>query len=212
MSVLKGLRPRARPPVSAEPDAPAEVNPEESDDLRSVVLEEFRALRQEIGSRSGIQHQLVALNMTVLATIGGFVISENANPILVLVIPILSPALGIFWHDHSRNIEKIGFYIMRELKPLVSATLGGDTRPLSYEERMRKYERMKRPRFPLSFSLGVLFAGCPGGALAYSYASVHDKHALFWFLFVGGILMTFLYVRMLAEFLWSPYLGHKNDR
>ena len=78
------------PPDRREPDQKA---------LRELHLAEFSALRAEIGARSGVQHQLMALNITALAAIGGFVISDKADPLLLLMLPLVSCALGVIWHD-----------------------------------------------------------------------------------------------------------------
>jgi hypothetical protein len=47
----------------------AEAASEADDARREIALAEFSGLRQEIGARSGVQHQLMALNITALAAI-----------------------------------------------------------------------------------------------------------------------------------------------
>jgi len=91
---------------------------EEVDALESpegARLAEFSALRAEVQRRSTTQQALVGLNLTVLAAVAGAVASSDVGADFLLVLPLVSSVLGLFWLDHARNIELIGSYIANEL-------------------------------------------------------------------------------------------------
>jgi hypothetical protein len=86
--------------------------PEAGEDVR---LAEFAALRQEIAQRSSFQHGLMALNLTATGAIMGVVYGRSADRTLLLLLPILSPALGLLWFGTHIAILRIGAYIGRVL-------------------------------------------------------------------------------------------------
>src|SRR6266705_6603407 len=84
-----------------------------------VALAEFAVLKQEIGYRSQAQLVLFGLNITAAGGIGSFAVAGSAGSAtgaverdaVWLILPLLSPVLGMMWLDHHRNIEQIGNYI-----------------------------------------------------------------------------------------------------
>lgn len=80
-----------------------------------VRLAEFAALRNEIAQRSLFQHGLIVLNLTAIGAIVGLVFGRNADHSLLLLLPILSPALGLLWFGNHVAIIRIGSYIGAEL-------------------------------------------------------------------------------------------------
>jgi hypothetical protein len=138
----------------------------------TVALAEFTALRQEIGARSQAQHGIIALNFTAVGAIGGVILSNKADPLLLLLLPILSPALGMLFFDHASNIDQIGTYIRNEIKPVLVG-LAGDSRLFSYEERIDEYEQTGKPRaISVGVPLFIMFSAIPVAALvlAWGYA------------------------------------------
>lgn len=82
---------------------------------QDVRLAEFAALRVEITQRSSFQQALNALNLTVVATIAGLVLSNHAAKSLLLFVPVISSTFGLLWLDHHRNIVLIATYVREEL-------------------------------------------------------------------------------------------------
>ena len=76
--------------------------------LLNLTVAEFNALRGEIKDRSTIAYTLMNINITATTAIAGFVLSSKADPILLLILPLLSPALGMLFVDHSYNIDNLG--------------------------------------------------------------------------------------------------------
>lgn len=84
---------------------------EDPESLQRIALAEFSALRNEIGSRSTAQHTLINLSITAIGAVVGFALAQKGNLSLLLLLPILSPSLGMLYLDHALNIMNIGNYI-----------------------------------------------------------------------------------------------------
>jgi len=182
--------------------------------LREMYLAEFAALRTEIGARSNTQHQLMALNITALATIGGFVISQKANPLLLLMLPLVCCSLGVIWHDHARNIENIGTYIKDELEPslLDTVPLEPSERPkvrgLQYEERIDRDElRISSRVLPLAVPILILFGAFPAAGSVFALITMlrQGVSAEIWFVWAAGVGMIGLYLWAWLVFVGAPY-------
>lgn len=177
--------------------------------LLNIVLAEFNALRGEIRDRASAAYMLLNLNITATAAVAGFVLSDKADPLLLLVLPLLSPALGMLFVDHSYNITNLGNYINIQLRPL-AISVAGDSRLLGYEEFVDQYERNKLLRFlPLGFPLMLLFAGFPCAALVFSASDV--EHVWTWALWTAGVLMVVAYLALWAVFVIAPYRGRDRS-
>ncbi len=168
-----------------------------------VVLSEFTALRKEISDRSNGAWLLMNLNITATATVAGFVLSDKADPLLLLLLPILSPSLGMLYIDHAYNIINIGNYINDELKPILNG-MAQASGLLGYEERVDQYERRKLLRFlPLGLPMMIVFSVAPLAALAFSFSSLDAAWA--WILWAGGALLIATYLVLWMSFLLIPY-------
>lgn len=74
-------------------------------------LRQFEVLWSEIARRSNAQQALLAATVTITGTIGGLVVTNRADSVLLVVLAIVSPVLGLLWLDHARNIGEIGNFI-----------------------------------------------------------------------------------------------------
>lgn len=188
---------------------------------RELQLAEFGALRAEIGARSGVQHQLMALNITALAAIGGFVISDKADPLLLLMLPLVACSLGVIWHDHARNIENIGSYIKDELGPSLLATVPHDpsgtseTAGLQYEERIDEDElRVSSRVLPLAVPVLILFGAFPAASAIIALVEMLRRHVSteIWIVWLAGAGMIGLYVWAWLVFVGAPYHRRRTAR
>jgi hypothetical protein len=91
------------------------MSPTNEQSPEAVRLAEFAGLRSEILQRTQQQQALIALDLTVVGTIAGFVISGRAQDQILLVAAIISGMLGLLWLDHHMTITRIGLYIRDEL-------------------------------------------------------------------------------------------------
>jgi hypothetical protein len=177
--------------------------PEHSTELLQIVLAEFQALRKEIADRSAAGWTLLNLNMTVTAAVAGFVLSNKANPLLLLLVPILSPALGMLFVDHAYNIDNLGTYIKNTLAPLVNK-IAATSGLLGYEQRIDQWEQRKLYRFlPLGLPLFLVFSVAPIGALVFSFRSIEEVWT--WVLWGLGAVLTAIYLVFWTSFLLLPY-------
>src|SRR5260221_2433456 len=140
--------------------------------ILQVALAEFSALRSEIKDRSSAAWALVNLDVTATAALLGFVFSKNADPKILLALPLLAPALGLLFIDHAYNINNLGSYIGKRLRQLVvEATGSADV--LGYEEAIDRYEENRFLRLvPLGLPLTLLFSGLPLGGLVFVIPSL----------------------------------------
>ncbi|HEX3330420.1 MAG TPA: hypothetical protein VHS27_10910 [Gaiellales bacterium] len=150
---------------------------------------EFAAYRQEILHRSSQQYTLLALDLTALTAIAGFVLSDNADRLLLLLLPIVSGSIGLLWYDHARNIDSLGSYILENMQSFAG-----------YEQRIDELEVSELRRVPMTLALLVLLVGAPISGLIVTFRDVHGS---LWALWVCGLLVgascTFFLVRwMLA--------------
>src|SRR5438270_286240 len=99
--------------------------PEGDKQLVAVLLAQFNTYRTEIQARWAQQATLDNLNITAIGIIAGyyFSASQHASELVLLVIPILSPLLGIIWCDHAINIGKLGRFLEKEIIPALDKRL-----------------------------------------------------------------------------------------
>src|SRR5206468_1052775 len=135
---------------------------------------EFGKLRDEISGRSTSLWTLLGLNATVSSAVAGFVLGKQANPMLLLLLPLLTPSLGLLVIDHATNIGNIGQYINTVLKPLLQ-TAAGEPRLLCYEEWVDRFEeKTVRRLLPFGIPLVLLLSVVPVASLIYTATRIPD--------------------------------------
>lgn len=174
--------------------------------LIAALLAQFNACRAEIQARSATQAAVLNLNITAIGVLGGYYFAYHANPLVLLIIPLLSPMLGIIWADHAINIGNIGRFIQYRLMPLLSTTLKRDLP--DYEVWIRTFEQKKGRRLLLLIAPTVLlFAVLPAAALILACVVAVTRDMLFWGLVgIGGILILIFggfSVSLLFGSIWS---------
>ena len=174
----------------------------------NVAIAEFNALRGEIRDRASAAFLVLNINITATTAVMGMVLSGKADPMVLLILPLFSPALGMLFVDHSHNIRNLGDYINLRLRPLAVAA-AGEPRLLAYEEFVRQYEQDKLRRFlPLGLPLSVLFVAVPFGVLAFLSARI--EHLWVWALWGVGLLMAAAFSVLWLSFLLAPYRGGRK--
>jgi hypothetical protein len=168
-----------------------------------VSIAEFNKLRDEIGARSGSAWTLLGLNATVSSTVAGFVLAQKANPLALLLLPLLAPSLGLLFIDHATNIGNIGTYINTVLKPLLREA-ADDERLLSYEEWVDNFERQPvRRLLPFGIPLVLLFNAVPIGSLVFSASRLDDLWWA-WVLWTIGLAATAIQFAFWVALLGPP--------
>lgn len=178
--------------------------------LISVLLAQFNACRAEILARSASQATLTGLNISAVGVIAGFYFSAHADPRLLLVIPLLSPMLGIIWQDHAINIGNIGRFIQLSIIPRLKATLKTDLP--DYEVTIREFERLQGRRLILLVAPTVLmFAILPLGALIVAFNAVAVRDLVFWVMLTAGSILILIFggFAISIQFGWI-WASHRN--
>lgn len=201
MGAPPGTGERDQPPSDAA-SGPAAPGPSDDKDVLAVALAEFGKLRDEIAGRSSTLWTLLGLNASVSSAVAGFVLADRADPLLVLLLPLLTPSLGLLVIDHAANIGQIGEYINRVIKPLVHEVTG-ESRLLCYEDWVDVWET-RRVRRVLAFGLPLvlLFSVVPVFSLVYVVP--HLDNGTVWALWVTGFLMTGFQVGLWIAFIVPP--------
>jgi hypothetical protein len=160
--------------------------------LITVLLAQFNACRAEIQARSSNQAAIINLNITAIGIIAGYYFVYHANPLVLLIIPLLSPMLGIIWADHAINIGNLGRFIQGRLMPLLSATLKRDLP--DYEVWIRTFEQQRGRRLLLLIApMLLIFAVLPTAALILACAAAPARDILFWVLVGTGATLILIF-------------------
>lgn len=77
----------------------------------NATLAEYSALKSEITARSGFQHQIIQLHVTVLTALTGAVFSTQFGKWAALAIPIEAALFGLWYFDHALTITELSGYI-----------------------------------------------------------------------------------------------------
>jgi hypothetical protein len=137
---------------------------------------EFASYRAEILARSAHQHTLLTLNITALSALSAFVLSDKASQQLLILLPIVSGAVGLLWYDHARNIDSLGDYIRTELP-------GFD----GYERRIAELEQSEKRRVPMTAALTLMFVGAPVAGLVVPLGEIDGA---LWGLWAVGLVLA----------------------
>lgn len=191
-------------------EQPKAAGPMAENSTVDVALAEFTALRNEIAGRAGWAWTLFNLNMTASAAIAGFVLSDKADPLLLLLIPLISSCLGMLFIDHSLNIRNIGHYIDSEVRPIIIQKTDND-KLLAYEHFVGRHEQEKFLRFiPLAIPVCSWFAILPSASIIYLLKVVNT--GLAWSLWAIGLLSVLVFVGLWLSFVLSPFSASTSTR
>jgi hypothetical protein len=144
--------------------------------IMSALVAEFNAMRAEILFRATSQATLMQLNITAAGTVAFFALADGARALTMIIIPILSPILGILWLDHDATILKLGRFIKTDLKPTCNAVANFNLP--DYERYAEGADALPAPRFAiLNFTIAVFatFGFLPLAALVYVISTWKGK-------------------------------------
>lgn len=132
----------------------------------NVALAEYTALRAEVTNRISGQDTMLNLYMTATAAIFGLALSGHANSLILLILPLLSAAARLLYHNHNLYIKLVSAYIRDQLRPLIIDHLG-EPRLLGWQQQSAEYHRGPwRRRLAHPAGLALLFPIPAAAALA----------------------------------------------
>jgi hypothetical protein len=85
--------------------------------LRTEVLQEFSALRDESLKRTEIRHQLISFTLIAAGTFLTVGAQELAAPVVLLIYPLLATFLAATWTHSDIRVGEIGEYIRKNIEP-----------------------------------------------------------------------------------------------
>lgn len=145
-----------------------------------ALLAEFNALRTEIQYRSQFQHGFLQLHITLFGLILGAILtglaqaqssgissgtiaqlSKLVGPWLVLLLPIESSVLGLWYVDHALRIVSLSAYIQQSIEWRVARLLK-DPSIMTWESWHRERTFIEPVRQDVSWRIDVITFGGPG--------------------------------------------------
>lgn len=171
------------------------VSPPDRNLVISAALAEYTALRSEVTNRISGQDTMLNLYMTAAAAIFGFALSGHADPLILLVVPLLSAAARLLYHNHNLYIKLVSSYLNDQLRPLVTDRLG-EPRLFGWHERSAEYQRGPRwRRLAHPAGLALLFPVSAAAALALAAARLSSPWAWLawacgWLLVLAQVVLT----------------------
>jgi hypothetical protein len=162
---------------------------------KDAALKQFEVLWTEIARRSNAQQALIGLSVTVTGTVGGLVVTGKSDPVLLVVLAIVSPVLGLLWIDHARNIGDIAEFIRTKW-----------TWEPNWETHIENKKRSAERFIFFILAMGLTFLS---PAVAGLIASGIDVDGAEWVAWSGAALLTALFAIGFGLQVWRsrPWRG-----
>lgn len=149
-------------PLTAALDALSDVEKRRTLD---IALAEFGGLKAEVAARVALQVSLSLANLTVTGVV--FTINASGPIRAIVVLPILSSCLALFFFDQNRNFEIISNYIYHNLVVQITH-LSGCRHPkiFSWETVVRAEQHKRKIFVPYLVAVNLTFFVPLFGSLA----------------------------------------------
>jgi hypothetical protein len=180
----------------------------------SIVLAEFAGLRSEIATRVNLQFTLILGNLTVLGVVLGIGLSRPDNKSILLLLPIVTPCIGLLVIDQYRLLSILSQYIYTVVRPQLHITSRANGVEVFAWEQWIMGQLFDPWLFiPPQLVLALEFFGPSVGVLiaAWQYHLHHPQEqvtALQQWLWWGGTILTiglFLYALAYGTYsYWHP--------
>jgi hypothetical protein len=143
----------------------------------TIVLAEFSALRSEVATRISLLYSLLLGYFTVVGVILGITFSRPSNKAMFLLIPIVTGFIGILVIDMYINLDTLGGYIYRVIRPqlqIKSVSKVEDMSVFDWERWAAKHQFTGLAAFP-QLALVLEFFAVPLAILTYAFV-YHLQH------------------------------------
>jgi hypothetical protein len=142
---------------------------EQKDRALEAALADAAAIRATIERKANHNQALVGVNLTAIAAVAGFVLSEKADLRMFLLLPVLSTALGLSVVSQYRDIRIAGQYIEQVLRPAIARYTG---EPSLFGWEVFYWRRKHDGHVAQALAMGVIFPGTSTLALAITLPGV----------------------------------------
>lgn len=189
--------------------------------LRSILLEEYKSLRQEIIFRATSQAAILSLNVTAIGVIAGlFFSSQIRDARIFFLIPLVCSILGLMYTDHALNIVKLAKFIRWQVKPRL-AEAAELSELVDYEVFSENYTPPNPAyRHVLPVAIIAMFIAIPIAAIALPFTDLLGAGQAVQLsirnlaLVAPGVVLLawFLIVSFPAFFYYSVHYGGTRDK
>ncbi|MEV4416822.1 hypothetical protein [Catellatospora sp. NPDC049609] len=173
-------------------------------DVVTAALAEFAAMRSEIDELGRSQRTTINLNISAAAAVFAFVLSERADQRLLLVVPLISAALGLLYQAYTVHARNLGDYIDQQIRPVVVEHTGED-RLLGWERHVRTaLHRQRHSQLVMRLAYILLIPAIPAVSLVWVVPYLNT--VWLWLGWTAGtvlfLVQILVWYRDMRTFLW----------
>lgn len=135
----------------------------------TAALADAAAIRSTIERKATHNQNVIGLHLTVVAAVAGFILAEKADLRLLLLVPLVSAALGLNVVSQYRDIRIAGEYIEQVLRPAITRYTGNG-RLFGWETFY--WQRKHDGHLAQAAAMGLIFPGVSTLALVITLPAV----------------------------------------
>lgn len=171
-----------------------------------ILLAEFAARRSELDTRANVLFTLILGNLTVLGVVLGIALSHSGNRDVLLLLPIVTPCIGLLVIDSFRNAESLNIYIYSVIRPKLKIS---DPEMFDWERQSLKFVFRPLLAGPFQLVLWLEFLGPPIAVLIYAPQHHYLNHLWAWW---TGTALTAILFLLAASYGFYSLLSPKGAR
>ncbi|MEU2612136.1 hypothetical protein ABZ570_11210 [Micromonospora sp. NPDC007271] len=135
----------------------------------TAALADAAAIRSTIERKAIHNQNVIGLHLTVVAAVAGIILSETADLRLLLLLPLVSAALGLNVVSQYRDIRIAGEYIEQVLRPAIAQCTGNGN---LFGWETFYWKRKHDGHLAQAVAMGLIFPGVSALALAITLPAV----------------------------------------
>lgn len=182
---------------------------EQHDRALTAILAECSAISALVDRKALMITTLVTFNITAVTTVAGFIISGKANKELLLVLPVVTAALGLLVAAQDVDARTAESYLKNNLHPLVQKYTG-ERNAWVWVEFMDSRRTPLTVAMTRALPMGLIFPGICVATLALSLPGVNGAGQ--WVAWGMGVALTALLVTSWASQAVKVLLGPSADK
>ncbi len=163
-----------------------------TNELRTEILAEYSALRNEILKRLEIRNQILTFTLIIAGTIFTFGSNNNVTVLVLLIYPLLALCLVLAWMHSDVRAGELGDYIRTNIEKKLEG--------LEWENYIKK-QRSEKPKSLMTRSIEVSAIGvfiitqALALLLAIPKMTTSVQEMLLFIMDVGVIFLTIYFLR-----------------
>ncbi|NJP32059.1 hypothetical protein [Micromonospora thermarum] len=153
----------------------------------TAALADAAAIRSTIERKATHNQNVIGVHLTVVAAVAGFILAEKADLRLLLLLPLVSAALGLNVVSQYRDIRIAGDYIEQVLRPAIAQYTGNGT---LFGWEAFYWKRKQDGHLAQAAAMGLIFPGVSALALAITLPAVRTlDDRLAWVVGAGMLVL-----------------------